>query len=106
MKQEKQLFCDVVRFLEEHLERNVTAQELAQQFCVSKSTLFRSFRTCTGMGVHRYIMKRKIEKATQMLREGSTVAQTAERLGFGTPAYFSARYKLETGRNPSEVIRM
>ena len=105
MEQERQLFCDAVRFLEERPERNVTMQELTQFLNVSKSTLFRSFRKYAGMGAHRYIMKKKIEMATQMLQQGCSVAQTAERLGFGTPAYFSTRYKQETGVNPSEVLR-
>lgn len=105
MSENKQLFCKAEAYIDANLERTVTAEELAQHLHISKSTLFRSFRTCTGMSVHRYIMKVKIEKATQLLCAGRSVAQTAEQLGFGTPGYFSARYKKETGRNPSEVIR-
>lgn len=105
MKQEERLFRDAVAYFKSHMDGNVTSDELAQVLCVSKATLFRCFQKYAGMGVHRYYLRLRIEQATCLLRQGLSVAETAEQLGFGSPSYFSARYKRETGISPSQVDR-
>ncbi|MBP3634594.1 MAG: helix-turn-helix transcriptional regulator [Oscillospiraceae bacterium] len=100
---QEDVFLDAKAFLEQHLDSNVTADELARHLCVSKATLFRIFQKYAGCGVHRCFLKLRIEKATQLLQQGMSVSQTAERLGFGSPGYFSDRYKRETGISPSKV---
>ena len=103
MKQEERLFQDAVAYFNSHIDSNITSDELARYLCVSKATLSRCFRKYAGTGVHRYFLKLRVERATALLKEGLGVAETADRLGFGSPSYFSARYKQETGRCPSEV---
>ena len=41
--------------------------------------------------------------ATEFLKNGLCVSETAEKLGFSSQAYFSVAYKRETGMNPSEI---
>ena len=106
MRQEERLFHDAVAYFKSHMDSNITSDELAQYLCVSKATLFRCFQKCAGTGVHRYFLKMRIEAATELLKEGFSVAQTADRLGFGSPSYFSARYKQEMGICPSEVNKL
>lgn len=103
MTHDEKLYQDALAYFECHLSHNVTAEELAAALCVSKATLFRCFQKYAGKSVHRSFLERKIQRATQLLRSGCSVAETAERLGFSSPSYFSARYKRETGLNPSNI---
>ena len=103
MKQEERLFHDAVAYFKSHMDSSISSDELARHLCVSKATLFRCFQKYAGTGVHRYFLKLRIEQATLLLKDGLSVAQTADRLGFSSPSYFSARYKQETGICPSKV---
>ena len=46
-------------------------------------------------------MKLKMQAATELLKNGNSVTETAEKLGFSSQAYFSLSYKRETAENPS-----
>lgn len=103
MALDEEIFREATEMIEANLYTTITTQMLAQRLNVSTSTLFRSFQKYTSMGTHRYIRRRKMEKATELLQQGCSVAQTAERLGFCTPGYFSLCYKRETGCYPSQI---
>ncbi len=88
------------------LETNLSIAELASSMNISLSSLKRLFKKYTGMSVYKYYLTLKTRLATTLLQGGMSVGEVANRLGFSSPAYFSATYKREAGKNPSEDIHM
>ena len=75
------------------------------EFCnVSQSWLKRIFERFAGVGIHKYFLQMKMSKAAELLQEGVSVTETAERLGFSSQAYFSAAFRRETGSAASAVF--
>lgn len=97
------IFKQAVSYMTHSLHRSVTINHIAEHCCISPTGLKKIFVKYTGLGVHKYFLKMKINRATRMLKEGHSVNEVAEQLGFSGQAYFSAAYKRETGVSPSVV---
>lgn len=96
------MFGNIVTFLQNHLSENLSVEDIAENCCLSRTGLKRIFAKYAGMGVHRYFMQMKINKATSLLKAGFNVTETAEALGFAEQSYFSKVYKKQVGVSPSE----
>ncbi len=94
-------FGNIVRFMQKNVDKNLSVEDIARNCCLSVTSLKRIFAEFAGMGIHRYFMQMKINKATQLLEEGKNVTETAEILGFTEQSYFSKVYKKKTGVSPS-----
>lgn len=77
--------------------------ELAELCDMTVRHLARAFRTETGQTLGKYRETVMVERATPMLREGSSVAEIAGRLGFSSPGGFRSAFRRATGMLPSEI---
>ena len=100
---EAQIFRKAVNHMNDHLSEQPSIAELASFCHTSEATLKRIFSRFAGMGIHKYFLTLKLQAATRLLKSGNSVTETAKQLGFSSQAYFSATYKRETGKNPSEI---
>ena len=100
---EAKLFQKAVGYMNDHLYKQLGISDIAAFCNTSEATLKRLFSRFAGMGVHRYFLTLKMQAATDLLKQGNSVTETAEKLGFSSQAYFSATYKRETGLNPSQI---
>ena len=97
------MFRKAVNYLNNQIAEQPSVSEIAAFCNTSEATLKRIFDKYAGIGIHKYFLKLKINLATEFLKNGLCVSETAEKLGFSSQAYFSAAYKRETGMNPSEI---
>lgn len=102
---EAKQFQKVMDHLSGCVDQNITVQEIARQVGMSVSGLSRIFQKFAGISVHRYILMQKIKVATRLLRSGVSVTETSQKLGFSNQSYFSACFKRETGKKPSEIMK-
>lgn len=100
---ESLLFKKAVSFMRDELKSSLTVSELAFHLNISTSGLKRLFSKYAGMSVHKYFLSLKMKSATALLQSGMTVSEVADELGFSSQGYFSAVYKRETGKNPSQI---
>lgn len=98
---ESVIFRNAVRLMNENLAQNLSVAEIAKQVNVSVSGLKRIFDRFSGIGVHKYYLLLRLKAATELLKSGKTVSETAEILGFSSQAYFSKTYKREMQTSPS-----
>lgn len=98
-----EVFGSAVGFMSENLNMNFSVEDIAEKCHISATGLKRVFKKLAGTGVHKYFLRIKINKATQLLRHGKNVGETAEELGFDDSGYFSKVYKRETGMSPSKI---
>jgi|SRR5579863_4127993 len=93
-------------FIESRLAADLTLQELAAEMGYSRSHFLRMFRATTGMTPHRYVLKRRVERARQLLEQVDlSVAEVAFRCGFSSQAHLTVAFRNEFGITPAEYRR-
>ena len=95
------VFYNAVNYMNSRICEQPGIKEIADYCGTSASSLKRIFLKYSGLGVHRYFLKLKINAAAHLLENGSSVCETAEKLGFSSQGYFSFAFKRETGFPPS-----
>ncbi len=97
------IFSKAINYMNSQICVQPSVSEIADFCNISEASLKRIFYKYSGIGVHKYFLKLKLKTATELLENGSSVTETAEKLGFSSQAYFSAVFKRETGIRPSET---
>ncbi len=83
-----------------------TSSQVAQSLMVSVSHLGRTFKHITGVTFERFVMKRRVDFAKQLLLNPDyNVSQVAEKCGFSDPAYFSRAFRRLAGCPPSAYMQ-
>ena len=76
---------------------------LSSVACVSESTFIRSFKAAFGETPHRYLQRRRIERAMYLLRTtDKTVTDICMAVGFSSLGAFSRTFADVVGKTPSE----
>jgi transcriptional regulator GlxA family with amidase domain len=79
---------------------------LARIAQVSKAHFIRTFRTTFGETPHRYLQRRRVERAMFMLRETDlSVTDVCFAVGFGSLGTFTRTFHEIIGRSPSAYRR-
>lgn len=90
--------------IRESLESTLSIQDIAEMLGVSYSTLRKQFKEYTGLSPAIYQQDLKLQRAKELLTTTNlSIKEIAYRLNFDSPDYFSAKFKVKTGRKPSEM---
>ncbi len=98
----ERVFRDAVSYMTEKSGEMPGIEEIARACHTSCTGLQNVFRSYSGLSVHRYLMKLKINTAVKLLGQGKTVTETALELGFQSQSHFSNVFKKETGVCPGK----
>lgn len=93
----------LTRYIETHLSEDLSVQALCKHFSLSRNTLYRIADAYLGMPVARYIKKKRIEKAEELIQHGLPVTDVAEQMGFCDYGYFGKVFKAVTGKTPTDI---
>ena len=94
-------------YIREHISEELTVEGIAQSVFMSRSYFAKEFRRCTGDSVMDYIIRKRMELAIEMMREGETSQKKiSERVGYGDIKYFQRSFKKHTGYTVKEYIRL
>lgn len=96
-------FRQAISYLNSNIHRQPSVPELARFCNVSESGLKRIFDKYAGISIHKYLLKLKIKAAAELLQQGESVTDVAEKLGFNSQSYFSRAFRRETGVMPSSL---
>lgn len=93
----------VIHYMNEHVERNLTLDQLAAYFKYSPSHFSMLFQKETGVSPINYFIRLKIQKACQyIVLTNLKLNDISTKLGFEEPAYFSRTFTKVMGISPSE----
>jgi AraC-like DNA-binding protein len=91
----------VVEHVEAHLGRRVTLADMAAVAGLTRIYFAAQFRRTTGMSPHGYLLRRRVERAQELMRDpGQPLAQIALSVGFGTQPHFTTVFKRLVGQTP------
>jgi len=92
-------------YIEENLQTEITATELADTAGFSLFHYYRLFQQATGLPVMQYILRRRLLHGVYAMKQGSTKIDAALSFGFDTYAGFYKAFCREFGSTPSEFLQ-
>ena len=99
-----ELVENVLSYISHHLEENLTLEQIAEVFFVSKYYLSHAFSKEVGVSVYRYILLRRLLMARQLLLAGLSAGQACRECGFSDYTSFYRAFKSEYGISPREFV--
>lgn len=93
-------------YIDEHLDRDLSIPRLAAQLAISPSHLTSLFRVTTGRSVHDHVMRRRVARAKQLLRDSARPAsEIALETGFAHQSHMARWLRRVLGVTPSSLTR-
>ena len=87
-----------IDYIYSHINSRITIEELAEYVDLSTSYLSRLFKKELGVSVSEYILKKKIEKAQNLLRySDSSIIDIANYLSFSSQSHFIQVFRIRLG---------
>ncbi|WP_159598184.1 helix-turn-helix domain-containing protein [Starkeya nomas] len=96
----------VMSFMEAHLDDEISLSDLAAVACMSEFHFSRAFSATVGCPPHRYLSRRRLERAKSMILTGSaSLAEIAQLSGFSSQAAFTRAFHRTMGVSPGQYRR-
>lgn len=96
---------EIIAYINDNLTEEITAKQIAEHFYLNKDYISRLFAKHTHTTIGKYIALQRISKAQEMLRQGKTVTQVQEHMGYSSYAHFFKTFQKLTGISPSRYRR-
>jgi AraC-like DNA-binding protein len=94
-------------FIEDHLDGDPSISDVARECRLSADHFARAFRQATGVPPHRWLTKKRIERAKELLSEGDLeLAQVALACGFVDQSHLSRTFARHEGHSPGKWRRL
>ncbi|HYH37679.1 MAG TPA: AraC family transcriptional regulator [Azospirillum sp.] len=91
----------VADFVDAHLDAPLAIDDLAAVAGLSPYHFARAFKRSTGEAPHRFVVRRRIERAKALIAAGGLpLAGVAAAVGFGSQSHFTARFRDLVGLTP------
>lgn len=89
-----------LRYMEDHLDENLSVEIIARHGGYSVSRFSRIFRESMGMPVMEYVKRRRLIRASQEILEGQRIIHAAMNWGYGSRSGFTKAFCQEFGFSP------
>lgn len=97
------LFDRISDYIDHNVSSELSVSLICDKFFISSSTLYRIFKSNTGMSPKEYVQSKKIDAAKRMIAaNNSPLNAIAASLGFYDSHHFFHAFKAATGMSPSE----
>lgn len=88
--------------IDRHFAEPLNVPALARIALMSPAHFIREFKATFGEPPHRYLQRRRVERAMALLRDSATsVTDVGLAVGFASPGTFSRTFKSVVGESPS-----
>lgn len=100
------LIDGIIDYINSHLDEDITIDDLAEKFYLSKFHLLREFKKHTGTTIHRYIVQKKLIEAKELILREIPITEVYRQCGFGDYSNFFRAFKNEYGVTPKQFYEM
>ena len=104
-KFDREFIEKINKLVEENIGNDAfSIADITQTLAVSRSLLHVKMKSLLNTSMGDFIRKKRMKKACELLREGFNVSETAYKVGFSDPNYFSKAFKKEFGIRPTDYL--
>jgi len=90
-----------IDFIDARLDNPVSLADMASSVGLTRMHFAAQFRAATGLRPHEYLLRRRVERAQEMLiGSGMSLVDVARSVGFQTQAHFTSVFKRYAGHPP------
>ena len=94
----------LLTYIEENLGADLSLREIANVAGLSVSHCKVLFRRAVGVPIHQYVIRRRVDRAAALLREGKMgVSEIASATGFSHQSHLAAHIRRALGVSPREL---
>ncbi len=93
---------ETIKFIRANYERKLSLDEIAKNVFMDKYTLSREFKKITNQTIFGYINGYRCKKASELISEGFSVADSAIKCGFSNMSFFTRTFREYIGCLPSK----
>ena len=92
---------DIADYLSQNCEQNLSLDEIAEQFYLSKYYMCRLFKEVTGYSISEYINIHRIQKARHYLENTDlSISEITGLIGYGSMTHFEKNFKTYMNVSP------
>ncbi len=95
----------VIDYIQENLNQNVSLIELAEIVKLSPYHFARLFKQSTGLPPHQYQIKCRVDRAKDLLKTNLAIADIAQIVGFSSQGHLNYHFKRLVGTTPKAFLR-
>lgn len=93
----------VLEHVKENIGKDLSVSEMAEVVGMSQYYFSKLFKMSTGTTPHQYVMRQRIERAQELLRDGNTpLVEIATHVGFETQSHFTSVFRRLVGITPKK----
>jgi AraC-like DNA-binding protein len=90
-------------YIVSHLRTRFTVEDIAKELNINRSYLSRQFSKSEGMSIQQYILRKRIDVASNMLKfSEESILTISDYLCFATQSHFGKAFKQQTGMTPQK----
>jgi AraC family transcriptional regulator len=98
---------EVLIYIEDNLSQNLSLADIAAVAGLSVSHFKSLFRESVGMPAHQYLIRRRVERAKELLTEGKLpISQIAHEVGFAHQSHLARHLRRVLGVSPKTLREM
>ena len=103
---DEKLIRDALRCVEKNLNNPLySVDQFGKDMNMDRTGLYRKLMAIVGQSPVAFIRTVRLKRAAQLLKQGYTVSEVADMIGFGTTSYFSKCFQEEFGIKPSQYAK-
>ena len=97
----------VMDYINDYLDQELSLEELAAIAQLSAFHFCRAFKRSTGVTPHQYVIRQRVERAKQLLKDGKLgIAEVAIACGFTHQSHLNRHFKRLTGVTPKQFSQL
>lgn len=101
-KNTSHIFSKILKYIHMNYTDEISVDEIAKNFKISKSTLYNTFVKYSGISLKEYVTRLRIAKSMELLKKGISVTETSNLSGFSSYAHFIRVFSNRVGISPKQ----
>ena len=95
--------ADILQLIENQIDKDINLYTVADALYLNSSYLSRLFKDGMGMPFSVYVLRKKMERAKELLHMGMKVYDVSEMIGYSNVSYFSKVFQKYWGMKPGDM---